>query len=384
MIFTNLHKLTTNLHELGRRRSGQALLELSLLGSLILLLLGVLISYGLRYNYQQQAQMKAFRTALEMAYQTDIDGKVQGSASYTLIKDRHIPDPSSPFGAGQITPIMASAGVTRDNLMSETADDYEGLPKMVLHFQGKENGQVVDQEHVLATAGLRDEGITVPNSDDEYEDLQRKYHLIYGSIGGWCDDCGGDNITIKILDSIEGQIVDYSSAIRQARLIVDQDFCIQECVRGKKPDSETDCDVVCARGIAVPWYIQDCEHNGSPLNIGNLNSFSGINEPGDTWYFPRIENLFVYNGKKVQSMGLQPDTTQQINTDFSMRKIEDGSGITTTDDINWSTTTDRTILYNDHLDYTSGYADPEAAIVTQDYSTTWSDESDSTWETEWE
>jgi len=302
-------------------KSGQALLELAVFGSLVLLLLGTLIVYGLRYDFQQQAQMEVFRKALEMSYQLDSDNQVVGSASYTLVKDRHIPDPSNPFGVGQVTPVIASASVSRDYRMDATPDDYEGLPKMTVQFQGRVDGQLQELEPVVkATAGLRYQSLTVPGNEDDYIELQQKYTLIFGSIGGWCEyetedefeeDCEGESISITIVDSVEGEVVDYNGAIRQARLIVDQDFCVQECNRGKKPGGDKNCSSICSSyGIGLPWYIEGAQQNGGnpypPLSYPG--STAGYNQEGDTWSFPKIEELFLFPGKgKVQALGIQPD-----------------------------------------------------------------------------
>ncbi|MDD5004885.1 MAG: hypothetical protein PHS93_00035 [Candidatus Omnitrophica bacterium] len=370
-----------------KTKNGQALLELSIFGSLILLLLGVLVAYGLRYNFQQQAQMEAFRKAQELAFKNDNGGQPYGSATYVLVKDRHIPDPSSPFGVGQVSPFMASASVTRDSNADATAADYDGLPKLVMQFQGKVNGQVVTQERALATAGLRDEYIHIPENGDEYRYLRDKYGLIYGNVRGWCsgDGCQGSNRTITVVDYCEGEIVDYNNAIRQARLIVDQDFCTQECERGKKPGDTTPCSSVCAKEVLVPWYLYDLYHNGAPFSLpgGYHNGYAGLYEQNDTWSFPHIEQLFAFpgSGRPVQAMGIQPEYTQQVNTDLEMRKTEGASGIATTDDIYWNTTTTRAILYNDHLDQTTGIAQPAASVRTEEYSTTRSEQGSKTWQT---
>ena len=45
-------------------KKGQAILELAIFGAILIMLLGALINYGLRYNYQQLAMQRAFRKAL--------------------------------------------------------------------------------------------------------------------------------------------------------------------------------------------------------------------------------------------------------------------------------------------------------------------------------
>jgi hypothetical protein len=293
---------------------------------------------------------------------------------------------------------MASASVTRDSNAGATADDYDGLPKMIVDLQGRENGQATSQGVSLAMAGIRYESVTLPGNYDGYLDFQQKYNLVYGSVSGWPEFSGDDEIedeyedhhanenrTLTIVDSCEGEIVDYNSAIRQARLIVDNDFCRQQCEIGKKPGDDIECDDVCNTGIAVPWYIQGARHNGGSYTFPSLSSFAGVYETNDTWEFPNIENLFVMpvTGKRVPAMGLQQDSTLQTVTDFAMQKTEDNAGISTTDDVYWNTTTTRTFLYNDHLDKTSGTVQQPIDLQTDDYSTTRAEQGSTTWQTEW-
>ncbi len=355
------------------RESGQSLLELAIFGSLLLMLLGVLVGYGLRYNFQQQATMEAFRKAQEFAYKDD-EGAPRGSASYTVIKDRHIPDPQNPFGVGQVSPIMASASVTRDTYMDALPDNYAGLPKMTMSFEGNVNGQPQEQTYELATAGFREETVLLWGNEDWFKNVQAKYGMIFGSVRGWCtydedygDECQGDPDTIKIIDPVEGEIVDYNSAVKQARMIVDMDFFISQCENIKK--NEQDCgDIWDSYPLQSPWYV------------------AGAYQDGNRWIFPQIENLFVYpvTGKQVQAMGLQTESTQQTNTQFSLTKDEDSSEIATTDTLAWSTVTNRALLYNNHLDPVSGIAQPTVNLETTDVDTTRSDSRSFTWETPWQ
>jgi len=439
-----LHPVSWILHPASKftQKHGQALLELSIFGSIILMLMGLLISYGLRYNFQQEAQMEAYRKALEIAAQ-------QGSASYTLIKDRHIPSIENPFGVGGVEPFAASASVIRDPQADATADDYRGLPKTTIHLEGKMNGNAAGPYNYelpagwtpqpydirLAMAGIREERVKLPNKGDDfgvsweeawaalkhlngglggaveaaeelddeewarafhaYQNLKEKYNMIYGSVSGWPEVNSRaeyekyredhSSVELTIVDSCEGEIVDYNSAIRQARLIVDSDFCQKQCELGVEADSKINCTTVCNFGIKVPWYAQGAYYKGSPYNFESVDSFAGIYDTSDNdqWEFPNIENLFVLpvTGKKVQSMGMQPDYTQQITTDFSTQKTEDGQFITTKDNVYWDTTTTRTLLYNDHLDKSSGMAQPSRNLKTEDYSTTRSETETTTWET---
>lgn len=162
---THLHTSTLpHFHTLHLHTcKGQALLELAVFGGLLVFLLGVLLNYGLNYNFNQQAQMQAFRNAL-----TDADKDV----TYMYFKDRHIPDPIDPFAIGSITPITASASVTRSYLLQETPDPgiKSDLPAIKINL----NGELVERK----TAGWRIEGdVTV--SDAEDFSIKDKYWFVY-------------------------------------------------------------------------------------------------------------------------------------------------------------------------------------------------------------
>ncbi|MCM8790020.1 MAG: pilus assembly protein, partial [Candidatus Omnitrophica bacterium] len=73
-----------------KKESGQALLELSILGSLFLVFLAALISYGLKFNYQQHVMQRTFRKAL---YYSNHKKHDKGNVNYLSIEDRHVPDP---------------------------------------------------------------------------------------------------------------------------------------------------------------------------------------------------------------------------------------------------------------------------------------------------
>ena len=110
-------------------KKGQAILELAIFGSILIMLLGILINYGLKYNFQQQVMQEAFRKALGVT--------AVKRSSYVLIKDRHIPDPSNPFGIGGLAPVTSSASVTRNYELHKTADSEAELPRMYLEVNGE-------------------------------------------------------------------------------------------------------------------------------------------------------------------------------------------------------------------------------------------------------
>jgi hypothetical protein len=147
----------------NKRVRGQALIEIAIFGAIFLMIIGAMITYGLNYNYNQEAQMRAFRTAMKIASSKE-DGDSttvsRGSGTYTSLQERHIPDPMDPYGAGSVSPVMSSASVTRDSAMYATAVDDGSLPMTVFDHQvSAVNDQVDSQQLVYRTAGFRCEQI---------------------------------------------------------------------------------------------------------------------------------------------------------------------------------------------------------------------------------
>ena len=88
-------------------RCGQAMLELAVFGSLMLMVLGALVNYGLNADASQRAMMGSFRQALSDAARThDPNDPTPMSVSRLLIHDQHFPDPSNPFAVGSMVPTL--------------------------------------------------------------------------------------------------------------------------------------------------------------------------------------------------------------------------------------------------------------------------------------
>ena len=137
---------------------GQAILEVALFGSIILMLLGITLDYGMRYGFKQRADMLAFRRALRASG----DPTQSGHGSYMLVQDRHIPNPGNPTGAaiGSVQPFFASHSVVRDYRMNETPDTQEQLPYTTIRIEGNATSswQSPGQPNPLRTAGF----LTIP------------------------------------------------------------------------------------------------------------------------------------------------------------------------------------------------------------------------------
>jgi len=271
--------------------NGQALVELAVFGTFFLMLLGVLLSYGLRYNYQQKAQMTAFRRALKIASDQD-----RGTGSAMVMEDRAIPDPATMFGVGSTAPIVASASVQRDYMMHAQPADVDSLDSSVMDIQTNRNGTANTQSwmrRIYKAAAFRIEYSVLKQSIDKYEQ-------VYGSLlartagGGWAKISSTDNLSlymdadgqwvnggggsieftclasheetssdsegagttttvcdvpvyaaIRIIDACSGEIADYETCYTQAHKLVDPAFCARKCELAKIPGSTTVCATVC-------------------------------------------------------------------------------------------------------------------------------------------
>lgn len=98
--------------KLKHNKSGQALLEVSLLMSLFMFLLGVILRTGLVMSSRQELMMTSFRHAVQMASTDEVAvNTINYAAKY--FKDLPVYDPSSPGAVGDLTEIMVQAGAKR-------------------------------------------------------------------------------------------------------------------------------------------------------------------------------------------------------------------------------------------------------------------------------
>jgi len=138
----------------------QSLTELATFGSVLLLALSFFISYGMRLNYQQDIQMRAFRAALAEASNVT---RPDASASVVLVDDRHVPDPRDMFGVGNITPVIGQAEVTWGNTLQDGYPDITNnslLPTMKYVFNDRNGATKVVREYTTAGYGFIATGST--------------------------------------------------------------------------------------------------------------------------------------------------------------------------------------------------------------------------------
>ena len=320
--------------------SGQALVELAVFGSLLLVLIGYLVNNVLTSDYQQQSKAEAFRRGLAAAAATtdDVSPTAPTAISTLLVQDRHIPNPSDPFAIGSVAPMIGQAGVTRKYNLQNVPVLPQDLPRLAIQIENATGcpGTLVPPDFrggmrtcYYTTAGFRDE-LDVPQ-----ESLGR-YRFIYGG-GNVCDkaDCGGGNIVcvevspdpviddsgmetypciryakhIRIIDSCAGEIINYDECKAQARKITDGAACAAACAKAAIPD----CATMCGQPMQVPPYAAP----------GALDA--------------------MFGGAGLAAMGLQPGGVQIVTQNNQLNKQEDAAGVTTTSDVDLTEATTRSI-----------------------------------------
>lgn len=86
-------------------RRGQAVVEMAVFGSLIIVIFAALLSYAQTFTEQQALQQQAFRMALRKAYEDN------GFVSYGITKNARFVNPAANFGEGQRSSISAANSV---------------------------------------------------------------------------------------------------------------------------------------------------------------------------------------------------------------------------------------------------------------------------------
>lgn len=79
-----------------RNRKAQAVLELAVLGSLIIIAFSILIKYSEKYNREQSYMQQTFRAALKKAKE------INNSASWETIDFRRMPNVTNPMEIGEL------------------------------------------------------------------------------------------------------------------------------------------------------------------------------------------------------------------------------------------------------------------------------------------
>lgn len=130
-------------------RSGQAMVELAVFGSLMLLCLSYLVRYGQIYIYQQMIQQEAMRRAEAEG----ANNRPLHSGSVVVLRDKRMVDPGNPFVTGPRQTFLSSASLAMSNellvhapvapLQVNPADLFEAVPNQIPVNRTILNGQAI-------------------------------------------------------------------------------------------------------------------------------------------------------------------------------------------------------------------------------------------------
>lgn len=338
-------------------RRGQALTELAIFGSFLLLVLGSMIGFGLNAEYRQRALMESYRRAEWSAARSSLDN-VPSAMGQTVMIDRVVPDPSSPFATGTVSSVSASASAPLRTVhanLSPDLDNARELPHEVATI--KSRGQTVTVNCPSArrvpsggpgctTTGFRTTNVRGFDSNGKnasgFGEIDR-YYQVYGApnvrpitrnnqpqnlrcaqMGPFgCVDYAMD---VQIIDPMEGDIIAEEAAAPICHQLIFSSDCQADCEKSTPPEAvrTTNCIEVCRPPIQfLPWYCDSslcCNSNSrscrAPMNYGCTSR--------------QLANVF----RNQRTLGLQPNTTQTTITDLQLTKSESPTdGIATSETV---------------------------------------------------
>ncbi len=144
------------------RRKAQALSELAIFGTILLLVFAFMLRMGMLYMHRQDINMRAFRKAMAEAIKVD---RPDASATVVLVEDKHIPDPRDIVGTGDIVAIQGSASVVWGNTLpyyvpadeTHVYDTTSDKDLSTMHFEIND----IKKEYLIEGYGVT--GSSVPN-----------------------------------------------------------------------------------------------------------------------------------------------------------------------------------------------------------------------------
>jgi len=315
------------------KKNGQALLELALFGAFLIMLLGVLVNYGLNYYFQMKVKADAFRNSMAQAANSSQNNS-SSSVSTIYISDKYIPDPSHPFGIGYTVPISSSApGITRNPDLRIGPDNVNELPKTQIFIGGDQpmnftSGKFVNVTYITelqfhkyqeiygdtlgcgkwtsgqctswlpmynskgkinpelirccsndSTTCARGRSTCCSNASYQYEPGPPAQCCLYDYYGNITTCVPAQDLTfrsIRYINYVDSQLMDYGSAVQQCRQLIDPDVCSKECWRTSAHDTNTTkCDNLCNQDIDIPWYC----NNSTVINATNHQyNFTNLNK----------------------------------------------------------------------------------------------------------
>ncbi len=318
------------------------MVEVAVFGTIFIMIIGAMISYGLRFDYNQRAQQQAFRRALKIASDRDT-----GGGTYMLVEDRYIPDPTNPFGIGASTLVVASAEIVRSHQLDAragTSVDPDDLPTLVMDVQlGWTNDpaqQPVMQRYIFRNAGFRYETRSSGYTDGEID----KYKYIYRDVLKVSDT------QVRIIDACSGNVADYNACYEQAIMLVDEDYCRSTCQRNSK-DTDVNCASLCGQVLNTPNQNDQSTFNaaeGGPWYAANADTSGGF------WHFPVLDELFGRDPGGTGTIGpaptgLAPGSTSDVQLDSSINKLETTSRTVTQQSASMHEQITRNIVTHDNI-----------------------------------
>lgn len=340
VLATSLRLCTSYKQKPFKKKSctGQALVELAVFGSLMLLVMSGLVGYALNADFQQQVQMKSYRMALLAAARANANNTPL-SASVTLLDDHIVADVSDPYVMGSSQTFTGGAqSPTRSNRMGIAPGRFNEaeLPRQIM----KISGHYVDcpsairanqrfgipltspkAVHGCTTSGFRELNAVggfikknghIINDPDHYGQID-KYDEIYGAANTRVikNTFAGGHVDISLIDPIVGDITSRDMARGVCAQMMNPAVCVQQCKKGKSPGTKLNCNKVCQQTLPTPWYCQ-----GSPQPDGSYVSdeFEAL-FPADAGFGLQVDNTSGNTSSQSRSL-------QRLENDTSNKTVQ--------------------------------------------------------------
>jgi len=171
-------------------KKAQAMVELAVFGSIILVVFGVLLSFLQQFNNQQYVQMEAFRRGLEKACNhIPSSGKGAGaSVQYTMMQTRRTVDMSGPFRKGSPNTVNASVNVYW--AIPEIEKDVE--PDSLIVMRINEDERVARYRDFVPRPPKNEEG-EYPDDTESFrtEEIKTSYKNTFADTSAKTETLGG-------------------------------------------------------------------------------------------------------------------------------------------------------------------------------------------------
>lgn len=306
----------------------QALSELAVFGTVLLGVLGFLLTYGMNSNYSDKLNMQSFRYALQKAYQA----KGTYYNAQVLVMDYKAPPQAQ--GANAIpsfSPFIASSSAVLSNdLMMEwddaDYDKYEFLPKINLLVKDK-SGKVA-KSYNFTTADWRTYDLSaaeVKEKEDDPDDTNPPDGIYWNwktiaasevKEGGSYDVDGDEREeTVIFLDGTIAKVMDSQEG--------EMDFTINS--------QDLRRDMFASQGLINSWYeqrtrVRPATHFKKSEGPGAINSERAL-DMEENFYHPLKLNRITYkpDTPEPDSVVEQMQPGDEIWIDINKDKVfEDG------------------------------------------------------------